>query len=126
MKDFRSSLGSTGEKKAADYLRQKGFNIIEQNVHLRVGEIDIIAQKDNKIVFFEVRTKISDKHGRPADSFTNYKKSHFAKAIRWYLMKHTLKQYKLSVDFISVILYRDRSVKEIVHYENVMQPQGMY
>jgi putative endonuclease len=126
MSDIRKSIGADGEEKAAAYLQEKGYKIISRNVTSRVGEIDIVAEKDRKVIFCEVRTKISDKHGRPSDSLTSFKKQHFGQAIRWYLMKHNLRQYKLSADFISVILHRDRSVKEIVHYENVMQPRGMY
>jgi putative endonuclease len=125
MTDTRISIGSFGEEKAADYLQTNGYTIISRNVHLRVGEIDIVARKQDTVIFCEVRTKVSEKHGRPSDSFTGFKKKHFASAIRSYVHSQKLSQYKLSADFISVILHRDRSVKEIVHYENVMQPWGM-
>lgn len=126
MTDIRKSIGTAGEDHAAVFLQEKGYEIIARNVTSRVGEIDIIAQKNDKVIFCEVRTKISDKHGKPSDSLTYFKKKHFSQVIKWYLHTHNLRQYKLSADFISVILYSNRSVKEIVHYENVMQPRGMW
>jgi putative endonuclease len=122
MKDERKTVGKVGEKEAAGYLQGKGYEIMSHNFYCKGGEIDIVAKKENKVIFCEVRTKISEKQGRPSESFTFFKKKHFSQAIRWYLRKNDLRQYKLSADFISVILYQNQKLKEIIHYENVMQP----
>jgi len=50
-------LGAAGEHIAAEYLLSKGLRIIDRNVHYRRGEIDIIAQDGDEIVFAEVRTR---------------------------------------------------------------------
>ena len=49
-------LGSNGEQKAADYLISKNYKILHRNWRTRRGEIDIIAQIDDTIVFVEVKT----------------------------------------------------------------------
>ena len=57
-KTFRQYVGTKGEDAAAGLLRDKGYNILRRNyaVH-NVGEIDIIAEKDDDIHIFEVRTR---------------------------------------------------------------------
>ena len=49
-------LGSNGEQRAADYLISKNYKILHRNWRTRRGEIDIIAQIDDTIVFVEVKT----------------------------------------------------------------------
>ena len=55
---FRQYVGTKGEDAAAGLLRDKGYNILRRNYSVHnVGEIDIIAEKDNDIHIFEVRTR---------------------------------------------------------------------
>jgi len=52
----RKRVGELGESIACDFLRRKGFKIIERNYRKRWGEIDIIADKDREVHFVEVKT----------------------------------------------------------------------
>ena len=52
-----NNVGSWGEKLAIDYLISKGYAIRETNWKLQHYEIDIIAMKNNRIVFVEVKTR---------------------------------------------------------------------
>src|SRR4051812_33555803 len=54
--DDRRSVGQRGEEIAADHLRRAGYRVVEQNVRTRYGEIDIVAQQGDCLVFVEVRT----------------------------------------------------------------------
>ena len=49
--------GAEGEKRVANFLRQHGYKIIKRNYQCRFGEIDIIAEKSEYIVFVEVKTR---------------------------------------------------------------------
>ena len=49
-------IGDKGEERAVRFLEQKGYEIIERNWRTRSGELDIIAYKNETIVFFEVKT----------------------------------------------------------------------
>ena len=51
-------LGKFGEDRAADYLRSKKYHIIGRNVKLRGGEIDIIAELADEIIFVEIKTSV--------------------------------------------------------------------
>jgi putative endonuclease len=58
MSDPRSSLGKRGENFVADRLRHAGYTILARNWrHSKFGEIDIVAQHADQIVFVEVRTR---------------------------------------------------------------------
>lgn len=56
----RKDFGNKGEKLVSNYLLEKSFTIIETNFSLnKYGEIDIIAKKENLIIFVEVKTRSS-------------------------------------------------------------------
>lgn len=62
MKQFTSKtqkIGEIGEKIAEMFLVKHGFTIIDRNFTHKLGEIDIIAKKNNKIFFFEVKTVVN-------------------------------------------------------------------
>ncbi|SMC08359.1 YraN family protein [Nitratiruptor tergarcus] len=76
--------GREGEERAAAFLIEKGFTILERNFHSRFGEIDIIAMKDEILHFIEV--KYSPKND--AEYFiTPQKITKFVKTIDYYLLR---------------------------------------
>lgn len=50
-------IGSEGEKRVAEFLRRRGFSIIKRNYLCRYGEIDIIAENQEFLLFVEVKTR---------------------------------------------------------------------
>ena len=70
------SLGQIGENLASNYLRSKKFTILERNFRCRSGELDIVAEKDKKIYFIEVKTKVGIEKGFPYEAINYYKKMH--------------------------------------------------
>lgn len=61
------TIGDFGETAATKYLLQKGYKILKRNFRLKMGEIDIIAQEDDCIVFVEVKTRRSNRYGEPSE-----------------------------------------------------------
>ena len=68
--DQRGLLGRRGEKLAADFLRQRGHVIVEQNYRNKFGEIDIITRDGGTLVFVEVKTRKSQRYGGAAAAVT--------------------------------------------------------
>ncbi len=64
----RKRLGKAGEEEAAKFLREKGYRILFRNYRVRLGEIDIICEKDATVIFVEVRSKSSLSYGTGAES----------------------------------------------------------
>lgn len=105
----RKELGNTGEKLARDFLKKKGYKIRDTNFRCREGEIDIIAQKKDCLVFVEVRTKASAGFGSPEESVTSAKKEKLIASALTYLSQHEDLPESWRIDFVAVEL--DRSGK---------------
>ena len=65
---YTSEIGRIGEQLVADYLKSKGFLILKQNYRSGFGEIDIIAETPDEIIFVEVKTRKEDFLASPADA----------------------------------------------------------
>ena len=65
--------GADNEQRATEYLIDNGYSILERNFRNKTGEIDIIAKKDNYIVFVEVKYRSNNKYGYAVEA-VNYKK----------------------------------------------------
>ena len=112
-------MGKIGEDIATNYLLQKGFTIVQRNYKTRYGEIDIIAQSGNKIRFVEVKTRNTLTRGKPYESVTLRKKHHLRLASTSFLLQTKIKDCKLSLDVISIILNTDSSIKELLYFEGI-------
>ena len=70
----KRKFGIIGEKMAQKYLKDNKYEIIENNYYTRNGEIDIIASKNNYIIFVEVKTRTNEKYGRASEAVNKIKK----------------------------------------------------
>ncbi|MFC2032207.1 YraN family protein [Chloroflexota bacterium] len=66
----RRETGSLGEKLARNFLKKRGYHFLETNYRCPDGEIDIVVQHKDYLVFVEVRTKKSLEFGSPEESIT--------------------------------------------------------
>lgn len=83
-----NDLGQWGEDRAAAFLRLRGYRIAERNFSARCGEIDIIAEKKEFIVFAEVKLRKSDEYGAPREFVTASKQRKIINTARLWLAKH--------------------------------------
>lgn len=79
--------GNLGESLACKYLEKQGYKILVRNFLIRGGEIDIIAQEEEFLVFVEVKTRYSHDFGLPIDSITPQKIRFILKAAQFYIQK---------------------------------------
>ena len=89
------------------------------NFFSRLGEIDIIAQKDGTYIFCEVKTRVENMKGKGYEAVNYYKIKKLMKAIYFYFLKNNIVQYKSRIDVISIELSYDREIKTLKHFENV-------
>ena len=103
MKTQKQLLGNLGEDLAVEFLEKQGYKIIERNLKTgRVGEIDIIARKDDELIFIEVKTKSNHETGLPEEEFNFYKKKKMQRAIQSYLWKNNFQNESIRVDLIAI------------------------
>lgn len=81
----KREFGKAGEVLAAEYLQQNGYRILCCNYWCKIGEIDLIAQKNDCVHFVEVKTRTSEYYGRPAESITWRKKERMKAAAASYM-----------------------------------------
>lgn len=112
MKKSRLELGLLGEELASQYIRQRGYRILERNCRSRMGEIDIIARDGETVVFVEVKTRSSDEYGSPADSITKAKQSRLIRSASYYL-KRQRNCPECRFDVVSIITGQDNKPRKI-------------
>jgi len=84
----RKALGALGEKRAREFLKKRGYRIVETNFRCREGEIDIIARDKDYLVFVEVRTRTGSQFGTPEESITFAKREKLTSVALAYLQTH--------------------------------------
>lgn len=116
----RQSLGHLGESIAADYLKNKGYMILERNWRTPYGEIDLIASDKETVVFVEVKTRASNSLGPPEISITPRKEEHMRNAAEYYIQQHPELITDWRIDLIAIQLQSKETPALIDHFENVL------
>jgi len=101
--DNNADVGSYGQKIAEDYLKAKGFKIIETNYRCHSGEIDIIARDGAYIAFIEVKYRRSLAHGYPREAVGYYKQRHIRRVAQYYIMRKNLVNQDFRFDVLEII-----------------------
>jgi putative endonuclease len=114
----RRELGLWGENLAADYLSQLGYYIIDRNVYTQYGEIDLVVQHGDCIVFVEVKTRSSTAFGLPEEAVTVQKQIHLIDSAQAYLQLHPELSGDWRIDVIAIQRYQHDQEPEIIHFEN--------
>ena len=116
----RKEVGARGEKLAMDFLKRRGYRILQRNFRCREGEIDIVAQQGEYLVFVEVRTKKSPDFGTPEESVTLSKREKLISLANAYLQTcHNLPP-SWRIDVVAVELTADNKVSRLEHIENAV------
>ncbi len=108
-----------GEELAAEFLRKKGYKIIERNFRKGYGEIDIITVKSKILVFVEVKTRTSNFFGTPFEQITPFKLHSVVRSAQFYKMLHPEHPAAMRIDAISVELDYSGNLLNIEHLENI-------
>lgn len=88
---LHNNTGKWGEELACGILRKKGYTIVEQNWRSGHNEIDIIAIKDTRVIFAEVKTR-TDPNTDPLSAIDSRKISRLTRAADSYIRTHNIKQ----------------------------------
>lgn len=111
--------GNLGEEIAKEYLRKKGFKILESQFFARVGEIDIVAERAGRLHFVEVKARSSERFGSPEEALTAKKLERVLKAVGIYLEKNKITHENYQIDLIAIRLDFGSQEAGVRHIENV-------
>lgn len=78
-----------GENAACEYLKKKGYVVLERNYSCPVGELDIIAKDGDTVVFVEVKSRTGTQFGQPEDSVGLQKRRKIILTARYWASAHT-------------------------------------
>ncbi len=118
-------IGAWGEKIALNYLKDKGYKILEQNYSplfnlvKQQGEIDIICKKSRIIIFIEVKTLLGDQF-QPEEKVNFKKQKQIIKIAQKYLLEKKFRtETKWQIDVIAINLNLDSKKARLRHFKNI-------
>ncbi len=116
-----SELGFVAEGLAAKFLEQRSYKILGHNFRRPWGEIDVIAEKDDIIVFVEVKAGTTNVAGFEPELRADWEKMRkVVRTARTYLSYKKIPPDKAwQIDIISVVFEKGRGVAQIKHFKNV-------
>lgn len=111
----KKQTGDDGEAEAAAFLQSKGYEIVERNFRHKKSEIDIIAMKDNWLVFVEVKTRSYAYFGYPEEFVDAAKQKQIFYAADEYMHRINW-EGNVRYDIVSVLGKGDN--REVMHFED--------
>lgn len=114
---MKQKIGMVGETMAADFLAQKGYEILFKNWRYKNWEVDIIALQNHKIHFIEVKTRTGNQFGLPEEAITPTKMNALKKAAEAFLQMH--QQYKLMQFDVIAIQLNKNQLQDLCFIEDV-------
>jgi putative endonuclease len=102
MSDSRQKFGKQSEAAALGYLEKNGYRILEQNYRTQRGEIDIIAQDGDTLVFAEVKSRKSKRFGTPKSAVSPEKQKKLSMAAVQWLKDRNCQNRKARFDVITL------------------------
>jgi len=130
MKNFTSNsqkIGELGEGVACKFLIKSGFSILERNYTKKWGEIDIIAQKNDKRYFIEVKSKqvqsmnlISYETNRPEENMHKWKMERLRRVVETYLISKRTGYVDWQFDLLVVYLDLNKRLARVRMVDNII------
>ena len=97
----RRNTGTAYEQIAADYLKREGIYVRERNYRISRGEVDIIGEDKEYIIFIEVKYRKTASYGQPWEAVSNNKQKKICQVARQYCYSKGIKK-QVRFDIISI------------------------
>jgi putative endonuclease len=112
---YRQGVGRRGEALAARYLERLGMTILDRNVRMPQGEIDLVAREGDEVVIVEVKTRVGDLSTAPDVAVTSAKLGRLEQLGHAYVERLGTPDVAWRVDVVAVVLDRAGRVVRIDH-----------
>jgi len=111
-------LGDWGETEARSYLEAKAYVFIERNFRVPEGEIDLVMQDGDIIVFIEVKTRTSDRFGAPEESVSGAKRKRILRAAWAFLQERERIDDSWRIDVVAIEASPNWTIQRLDHYQS--------
>ena len=118
----KKKTGFDGEEYAAEYLVSKGYIILDRNHQSGRVELDIVARKDNWLVFVEVKTRFGD-FAYPERAVGKQKQRNLQVAAEIYMDKRNI-DAQARFDIVAIVIGKGRP--QVEHFEDAFYPFKTY
>ena len=108
IKKYNKDKGNEGEEYACDYLKKNNYEILKRNYTTKLGEIDMIARKDNSLFFIEVKLRDGIKYGHGVEAVDKYKQIHILNTAKQFIAYNNIKNMEISFDVIEITKFKDK------------------
>ena len=115
----KQDLGRQGELEAERFLRTQGYKLLARNYRCPSGELDLVAQDHDTLVFVEVRTQSGPMFGDPLESVTFRKQRQIIKAATHYMMRYRMAYQPMRFDVIGI--HWSNAMPRITHVKGAFE-----
>lgn len=115
---LKRKIGDLGEELTKKYFLKQGYKIIKQNYTSRTGEIDLIVQENDEIVFVEVKTRTNYNFGYPEEAINFRKQNKIRMTAQNYLTKEKILFKDYRFDVIGIEIDQLTQKAKIKHIKN--------
>lgn len=119
-KSVQRSLGILGENLAVARLQECGYRIVARNFRCVFGEIDIIAEEGEDLVFVEVKARRGRGYGLPEEAVHKRKQQKLIQVAQYYLNRYTLAECSWRIDVVAIDLDERGAAREIRIYQHAV------
>jgi len=123
IRDTRRVFGQAGESAAENYLRRKGYRIMARNLRSSVGELDIVAEDGQVLVFVEVKARRTGAFGGAIHAVHQRKQEKLIQLAAKYLARHHIKDRPCRFDVV-LLQGTDAVAPDIDHIQNAFEVSG--
>ena len=122
--DPRRQFGNEGEKRAAEFLQSHGMTILAFQYKKSFGEIDLICQDGDEVVFVEVKSRHTSTFGYPEDSVTREKIRHILRVGERYLTDEKRTESPWRIDVVAIEFYEHPP--QVTHLKRIDIPEAFW
>jgi len=123
IRDTRKLFGQAGESAAEIYLRRKGYRIVARNLRTSVGELDLVAEDGQVLVFVEVKARRTGAFGGAIHAVHQRKQEKLIHLAAQYLARHHIKDRPCRFDVV-LLQGADAVDPRIEHIQNAFEVSG--
>jgi putative endonuclease len=119
----RKLFGQAGESAAEEYLRRKGYRILARNLRSSLGELDLVAEDGQVLVFVEVKARRTDAFGGAIHAVHHRKQEKLIQLAAQYLARHHIKNRLCRFDVV-LLQGLNATAPQIEHIQNAFEVSG--
>ncbi len=116
-------LGDLGEAAVAEELQRYGLRVLARNYRCPAGEVDVVAEDGDTLVFVEVKTRRDVGRGLPQEAVTWRKQQKLGRTAMWYCHEHDQGDRGCRFDVAAVVVVNGE-IATVEHFPNAFVPEG--